>query len=396
MQVFNTFFKVAKKYRGSTIMYIVIFLSIVLTMAANSNNSTVEQFKSATIKIAVFDHDHSTLSTGLTKYINEHQNVVEIQEDLDSFKDNLYSRAVEYVLIIPEGFEKNVVSLDLNTSDPASSATVPQNDTVACDLLTSYKLPGSLSSEFLDMQINKFISTYNAYTNLGYDGDAAYENTNRTLSLKTEVTLSTNDNTTPASFSYYRYMPYILLSILTMGITPILIVFNKTEMKKRTIVSCVSQTKRNLSLGLASLLYTIGIFLFFVVVSLIMYKGEMLSSTGIILIGNMFVHILICLSFSFFMAQILVSSNVLNMITNIFGLGSSFLSGVFVPKEFLSPSVLAVGHFFPAYWYISVEEALLNTSSASSTTIITGFVIQLLFAVAFFTLGMGASQIRKN
>lgn len=375
MQVFNTFFKVAKKYRGSTIMYIVIFLSIVLTMAANSNNSTVEQFKSATIKIAVFDHDHSTLSTGLTKYINEHQNVVEIQEDLDSFKDNLYSRAVEYILIIPAGFEKNL-------SD--------------CDSLTSYKLPGSLSSEFLDMQINKFISTYNAYTNLGYDGDAAYENTNRTLSLKTEVTLSTNDNTTPASFSYYRYMPYILLSILTMGITPILIVFNKTEMKKRTIVSCVSQTKRNLSLGLASLLYTIGIFLFFVVVSLIMYKGEMLSSTGIILIGNMFVHILICLSFSFFMAQILVSSNVLNMITNIFGLGSSFLSGVFVPKEFLSPSVLAVGHFFPAYWYISVEEALLNTSSASSTTIITGFVIQLLFAVAFFTLGMGASQIRKN
>ena len=31
-----------------------------------------------------------------------------VYDYLESFKDNLYSRAVEYVLIIPEGFEKNL------------------------------------------------------------------------------------------------------------------------------------------------------------------------------------------------------------------------------------------------------------------------------------------------
>lgn len=376
MQVFKTFFKIAKKYRGSTIMYILIFMSIVLTIAANKDNSSVEDFQTSTIDVAVFDHDNSALSKGLVKYLEGHQKLVTIEENSDSFKDNLYSRKVEYILIIPEGFSKNI----------ANSSVV--------NLLESYKFPSSMASEFLDMQINKFISVYQVYLASFTDKSVAYNETISTLSLNTKVTLSEKVDDTPASFSFYRYMPYILLSIISLGITPILIVFNKIEMKKRTLVSCVSQLSRNFSLGFASLIYTLGIFFFFTITSIIIYKSEMFSLNGVMLISNMFIHILICLSFSFFMSQIVTSQNVLNMITNIVGLGSSFLSGVFVPKEFLSSGVLTVGKFFPAYWYLDVQEAFLETSNNTST-IINGFMIQLLFAIALFVLGMAASQKRQ-
>ena len=42
------------------------------------------------------------------------------------------------------------------------------------------------------------------------------------------------------------------------------------------------------------------------------------------------------------------------MIANILGLGMSFLCGIFVPQAFLGNTVLAIGRFLPAYWYVRI------------------------------------------
>ena len=41
-----------------------------------------------------------------------------------------------------------------------------------------------------------------------------------------------------------------------------------------------------------------------------------------------------------------------SMVSNVIALGMSFLSGVFVPIEFLGDGIIKVAHFLPAYWYI--------------------------------------------
>lgn len=125
MQVFKTFFKIAKKYRGSTIMYILIFMSIVLTIAANKDNSSVEDFQTSTIDVAVFDHDNSALSKGLVKYLEGHQKLVTIEENSDSFKDNLYSRKVYTFLSFLKALVKILLILALSICWNPISFQVP-------------------------------------------------------------------------------------------------------------------------------------------------------------------------------------------------------------------------------------------------------------------------------
>ena len=79
-----------------------------------------------------------------------------------------------------------------------------------------------------------------------------------------------------------------------------------------------------------------------------------------------------------------------------FGLGSAFICGVFVPRQFLADGVIAAGRFFPAYWYVNNEEAASNLSAASASSIVLNFTIQLMFALAFMVLAIVISSKKKD
>ena len=49
--------------------------------------------------------------------------------------------------------------------------------------------------------------------------------------------------------------------------------------------------------------------------------------------------------------NITINENIINMVTNMFVLSMSFLCGVFIDLQFLSPSIVKVAHFLPLYWY---------------------------------------------
>ena len=90
--------------------------------------------------------------------------------------------------------------------------------------------------------------------------------------------------------------------------------------------------------------------------------------------------------------------NVLNMLANIVGLSMSFLCGVFVPQSMLSGSVLAVGRFLPAYWYIRANNMLAGFGKEVFDL---GFYwkcigIQFLFAAAMFALTAVAAKQRRS
>jgi len=84
------------------------------------------------------------------------------------------------------------------------------------------------------------------------------------------------------------------------------------------------------------------------------------------------------------------------MFSNVFGLSSSFLCGIFVPREFLSDSVAAFGRFLPAYWYINVEDALCNFSPEAYSTITTGYLVQVLYGVAVLVIALVIGQYQRR
>ena len=121
----------------------------------------------------------------------------------------------------------------------------------------------------------------------------------------------------------------------------------------------------------------------------------MLSIEGGLRLLNAFTYTLISLSLSYLIAQLTNNENLTSVFANIIGLGSSFLCGVFVPREYLGDSVVTIGKFFPAHWYINVEEAILDYSGTMSDKLITGYAVQLLYAVAIFVLGVVAYRLKK-
>ena len=66
---------------------------------------------------------------------------------------------------------------------------------------------------------------------------------------------------------------------------------------------------------------------------------------------NMLVYACVALSLAFLVSKLTQSEQILSMCANVISLGMAFLCRIFVPREFLSDTVMAIAHFLPAYWY---------------------------------------------
>lgn len=380
MTIFKTFFKVGRKYIGNIFMYTGIFLSIVLVIAKFNGNTAAEEFMASEVEVAVFNHDNSALSKGMVQYLEEHHKLLEIEESLNTIRDSLYQRKVEYVIIIPEGFGESFAG---------------EGEKLSLDV---YKLPGTMTSRFMDMAIDIFLTTYRGYLAAGMAQEEAYEKTISTIAVQTDVAFYSGEEAPvydPIHF-FYMYVPYALISVVVLAIGPILIVFNNGQIKSRINCSRVSVFKKNMSLMAGSAVYTALIVLFYVAITLVLYKGEIFKVAGVFRVLNMLIYAFVCLAFAFLLSMLTSKSQLLNVFTNVFGLGSSFLCGVFVPRIWLSEGVADVGRFLPAYWYVNVEEALCSGDAASAGVIITGYLVQILYGVAVFVIALVLSQYKRK
>lgn len=383
MQIFKTFFNVSKKYMMSFFIYTGIFLGLTSMMVASQSKSSETTFEASSVDMAIFDHDNSSLSKALSDYLKENNNIIEIDEDINSIKDSLYQREVYYVLIIPNGFEQNVKAGNTDTLD-------------------TYKID-SQASVFLDGLINKYVSVFASICNTDLPEKDIINTTNETVSTEVQVDmLSKNSPEFSEVHFFYVFMPYILISVIVMTISQVLIVFNKPVIKKRMLCSCNSNVKMNLMLGLAALVYVALICCAFILYSLVVYSNEMFTDIGAVRIANVIVHSLVSLGFAFLVASLVTKQQFVGMVSNVYGLASSFLCGVFVDRELLGKGVVMFGRLFPASWYVDGESILSNNDSLSSlsnsnsNTLVIGFVVQLLFAGAFFVLGMIAAKYKKK
>lgn len=379
MTVFKTYFKIAKKHMGNLIMYTAIFLSITMFIAQN-NMSSVESYSGATVRIAIFDEDNSEVSKGLTTYLGIQHELISLEKDLDTIRDALYIRKAEYVITIPKGFEESVLT---DAED---------------NQLEVYKIPGSVTAQFVDLSIDTFLSTYKAYLAGGFTDTEAYDKTLQTIASQSEVSFYNEEasNTLPGIHYFYVYLPYALICIIILCIGPMLIAFHGTQIKDRVNCSKLSSFKKNMSLLFASSIYTLGIVLFYFIVSLILYSSDVTADTIFLRLLNVVIQAFVCLAFTFLFSLLTKKVPLLNMFSNVFGLSSSFLCGIFVPREFLSDSVAAFGRFLPAYWYINVEDALCNFSPEAYSTITTGYLVQVLYGVAVLVIALVIGQYQRR
>lgn len=382
MQVFKAFMKILRKLIPSLSIYMIIFLALSFFLSGSGKENKISQFTKNKVNIAVINEDSGTLGSGLKEYLGEIHNIVELKNDKETLQDELYFRNVEYILFIPEDFTSRVIEGNRE------------------DLCKAVKVPGSYTGKYLDTQVNQFISTLEFYMIAGMDEKQAVENAEGDLSQEVKINLLEESirSTKADDYYYFLYLPYIILSIVIMGISPILMTFQTKEINERNLCSALPLKKKNMQLMLGSMITVLGIFILIMIAAFIMYGKYLSISKAAFYIENCISFLLIATGLSFLVSTFVSNKNVLNMITNVLSLGMCFLGGIFVPREVFGDTIANISKFFPTYWYVNAVEVIQDVENKHSLLreLQINIGVQFLFAIAIFSAALAITKLRTD
>jgi len=78
-------------------------------------------------------------------------------------------------------------------------------------------------------------------------------------------------------------------------------------------------------------------------------------------------------------------------------LAASFLSGVFVPQEFLGAGLLRFAQFLPTYWYVRANNQIAEVTRLNlDGPLLQSLAMQLAFGLAFLSLALAIAKNRRR
>lgn len=385
MQVYKAFFKIIKKNFIEISIYIGVFLFFTIILSTTWKDKQNINFEETKKDIVFISNDkESKIVDGLRDYLGEKANLVDIEDNSQKLQDALFYREVEYIIRIPAGF-----------SDSLLSGKDVQLEKTA--------VPGSTIAIYMDSVINKYLNTaslYTKYANLSED--ELVENIKNDLANQTPVSVNSFNmkNASEQRYLYFfNYMAYSIFAVLILGVCSVMIVYNKTDIKRRNNCSPIKARSINLQLLFGNLTYAFFTWFVMTFVSFIMYQQQMFSITGLLFLLNSFLFTFTALSISFLISNLIKSRNVMSAAANVVALGFSFISGVFVPQEMLGETVLNIASFTPTYWYIKANNIIAETGEFSMkylTPVFNSMLIMLIFAVAFLAVSLLIAKQRRT
>ncbi|ERI93705.1 ABC-2 type transporter [Clostridiales bacterium oral taxon 876 str. F0540] len=350
MQVYKAFFKIILKNLNQIMIYIVVFISLAIALANTNSRPVNTNFTDTKVNIAFINNDtDSVFVKGFKDYLGNNVNFVDVPDETQKLQDALFFRQVEYIVRVPKGF----------TEEMLKGNAVQLEKTI---------VPKSTSSIYIDSIINKYLNTAKLYTgsmeNLSQEQLVNY--INKDLSLKTDVSLKTSadesDNNEKRAY-YFNYMAYALFSVLILGVSSVMIVFNNTDLKKRNLCSPIKLRSMNFQMILGNLSFAVITWVIMILASFIMYRGYMFSSKGLLFLLNSLIFTFAALSISYLIGNVIKSKTAMSAAANVVSLGSCFISGVFVPQALLGKNVLRIASFTPNYWYVKSNNSIVNMTN---------------------------------
>lgn len=378
MTVFSTFFKVLKSQIGIIILYTILLLGFGgLNVKTNESNINYVADKP---DIVIVNKDKSgKLSINLVEYLEKFTNVKDLDEN--NLDDALFYRQVNSIIYIPENYSSNIknkqkVNIDINTT-------------------------GDYESSLARMILNRYLSVQDAYVLLFDDEASIIENVNNTLDkeIKTEVLTKKDEVSSSRITNYYNFASYAIVAGILLVLGNILSSFNQKNIKKRSIVSSTSYIKQNKYLLFSSSIYAILLWIFYVLISIILFKSDILNEMFIFYIINSFIFTIVSLTLSVFLSNLVNNKAALSGLVNVIAVGSSFLCGVFVPARWLPKIVLTIAHVLPPYWYVNTNDILAKMEVINFENlkpVITNELVLIGFVILFVILNLVVTKKKQR
>lgn len=368
MIVFKNYFNIVKRHLGIIIMFSAISIGV---SVINTSYTSTEDYVSVDPKIAVINYDESALSDNFVDYITERAEIVEVEDNEKAIQDTLYLNKADSILIIPDNFGANLLmGNEPNVKIKKSTQNV---------------------SEYTELLVNRYFKIAENYSKVGMTENEIIRNIEKDIQNEIEVKVSSENQSDMEKLAvYYSFENYAFLSIFTFIIGTIMCIFNKETIRKRNNVSKLNPKSFSNQLFLGHMTLTLSIWAIFILISVILYKDLMFTVNGLLLILNSLCFAITATSLAYLIGCLIKNENVISGIQNVISLGLSFISGCFVPIEWLDTNIINFSKIFPSYWFIQGNYDITKISTFNYGTIqpvIQNCGMILVFGIIYFTIG---------
>lgn len=380
MTVFNTFWKIVKRYKGTIILYTVLLVVFgTINMTSSNVNTTFTDSKPSVL--IVNEDENIGLTKNLINYIEKNSEIKKIA-NLESARDDaIFYRDVNYIIYIPKGYRKDILS----------------GKNVNIDIKSSKDFNSSLA----DMILSRYLKVQSIYSENIKDEKELINAINNNLSTKTNVEITSKVDKSYFSnlANYFNFASYSIMAVTIYIICLVLSSFNEQTVSKRIITSSMNYKKHNRLILYSSFIYSFIVWILYVILGSILLKANIFDIRFLLYSLNTLLFTFTALTLALLISTLIKNKGAITGIVNVVSLGSAFLCGAFVPVEFLPSTVLNVAHILPAYWYINSNNLLADLEVINLVNLENIFfnsLILILFSVLFIILNNIISGYKRR
>lgn len=370
MTVFKTFWKVVNKYKATIILFTVMLVTFGGVNTKTGDNTMI--FTNTKPDIILINNDNDNVITNnLISYIKENTDVKDAKNDEEARDDALFYREVSYIIYIPKGYGESVKN----------------NNELTIDIKSNNDYYASIA----EMVLTRYLDVQRVYSKLATDDKELISMINKNINSEVDVNVvSKLDTTTTTKVSrYFNFASYSIMAVVIYVVCLVLSSFHEKNVNKRNIVSSMNYKKQNRLILGSSLLFAFIVWFLYIIISFITFKGEMLNLRGLLYMGNALIFTFTSLTIALLISSLTNNKGALTGIINVVALGSAFLTGAFIPTEWLPTGVLNFAHILPSYWYCNSNDLLSKMeiiNLESLKTVYINSLMILLFGVLFIVI----------
>ena len=328
MTVFRGFMKNAFREKAVIILYLLIFLllgTLMVYAAEEEDKKNTEK-----LPITVIDRDGSALSKGLTTFLEETENVFPIKDDAKALREALYYEKTSFILFIPKGFEDQ-----LKKGHIFLKGTGGEN---------------SKAGYYVEAVVGSYLHGIETFLCSGYTDREA--TTEMALIEKTFSSSKRVEEKICKSAGILKFFPFVFTALSCYVYGFVLLKYKDKNILIRHRASPVREEKRKVTLLIALITLAIVFWGILILVTWGLSGGEFFEEKNLrYFLINMAAMDVAGMSIAIFVLSLTRTRNGINALSNTFALGMSFVCGIFIPDEFLSPGIKKFSKLLPAYWY---------------------------------------------
>ena len=318
MQVFKTAIKTVLRHPMYLIVYagFLSMMGVFIASGLTFGGTNDSEFSPYETKFAVIDRDGSALSDGLAAYLREQGIEVPIEDSQMALQDAVAKGQSSYILIVPEGFGDAFVEA-ARTGDE-----LPTLETV----YSFYSTEGSL----MDQMVNSYLGIAGAYA--GLEGSASQgdivQHAAEAMAESAEtdsVEVGGTSSEAQRFVFFLQWGTYTLFASIIVCVGVMMTTLNRTDLRRRNLVSPLPSLSYGLQLAASSLLVMTAVWLWTICLGFTVFHEatSMISGPGLaLMVAASFVFATIPLSVGYLLGQLGVGEFASNALGNVRPAGS--------------------------------------------------------------------------